>query len=296
MKREKNEYYVARYSLIPDNQITLSAWRDGYPTKESIFKTWLDELDERNHEERIIENTEYVLYCNCFKENEYILNFCKKITETINEKAEFDIIPKDIDNYEKFFIIINITNQIILIQKNSNFSSSIETQKNRISKVFSEILKQNGLSIEIDFLTQKNNFWKYVKDQSGKLKKLEITLNSPNFLKGVDTVKDFLDDLKNTYNNTSTKVSLDNTNGHLTIPTNNNFLNDAIKYSSSGCGSWKVKTISSAKTYSSEDAAVTKELSIHSLDLHEDNIHQIEAIFNQIDSIDIENISGDDSL
>ncbi|MFR8360391.1 MAG: hypothetical protein ACLVB7_02790 [Coprococcus comes] len=102
-------------------------------------------------------------------------------------------------------------------------------------------------------MTEKNNFWTYVSTNKDCLTDIDITLSSPNFLGGIKSVSEFLHKTKDIYNNTSVDIHLKNKEGHLIIDPENDFLQDVVRYTSSGCGKWKIKTTTDKTGCSSSD-------------------------------------------
>ena len=69
-----------------------------------------------------------------------------------------------------------------------------------------------------------------------------------------------LSQTKEQYNNTDFLFKLSNSEGNLKIDPKNTFLRDAIRYSSSGCGSWKAKTKNvSISTYKAKCNEIERE-------------------------------------
>lgn len=295
MQKNQNEYLATRYSLIQEKQITMEGYLNQTKTKEELFSEWLLDLSERNKQEITMIQDEYIIYCKAIDSEKFILNFAKKTYETIGKKTEKEIRDETVENYIPFYIILNKKNQVMFIQKKNEFSTNISTQRNNIEKVINAAISKTGYTIKIDFITEKSDFWNYVRENKGSIKSLNITLTAPNFLKGISSVREFLSDLKSTYNNTETKISLSNEKGNLNVPEDNKFLKDAVSYSSSGCGSWKIKTTKSTKAYSNEDATVSEIIDISSMsNLTQASINKINSAFAFIDKIDASNISGDD--
>ena len=57
---------------------------------------------------------------------------------------------------------------------------------------------------------------------------------SYGFLGGIKSVSEFLHKTKDIYNNTSVDIHLKNKEGHLIIDPENDFLQDVVRYTSSG--------------------------------------------------------------
>ena len=131
MKEEKlSEYFITRYSLIPDNQVDLDTFVG--ITKEQKFLDWLITFNEEKSKDTSYYRTNYTIYCKQISDDCFFMSFAKEKTTVIGEKTEEGIIDKPIENYIKCNIFINITNQWMLIQKNNDFAQQIETQTDKV--------------------------------------------------------------------------------------------------------------------------------------------------------------------
>lgn len=251
MIEKKKDYFATRYSLIPDLQLDFGSLQG--LTKEDKFLDWLLSFVEEKKKEICYHGKNYTLYCKQISANCFFMNFAKELHETIGEKTDEGIQDTLISNYKKCNIIIETKNQWMLIEKKSNISNGIESQKNLIANVISKLLKSKNLCFELGIMTEKNNFWEYVMTNKNCLTDVDITLSSPNFLSGINSVSDFLHEMQDSYNNTSVKVHLKNEEGHLIINPENMFLQDVVRYTSAGCGKWKIQTTTDKTGCSSTD-------------------------------------------
>ena len=291
----KNSIYAtARYSLLIDDQITFESLTK---TKEQIFNSWLEQLYEDKHTTINIGQDQYIIYCVKVYDTTYILNFAKNKEETIGVMTDTDIQSQSVPNYVNFYIPINTARQIILIQKALKFSVKFDTQKNDLVRALNEIFEPKGLTISIDFITEKQEFWNFVKENKGSIKKLEIQLTARNFLGSIRSVTELLDECKKSFNNTSTKLSFSNDQGNLKIPEDDEFINDAVSYSSSGCGSWKITTNDKSRSLSSTNRIAQQTIDIDNIsNLTADDILHLRKAFDNINSIDDTNLNDDTNL
>lgn len=286
MSEEKlKDYFIVRYSLIPDTQIDIDT-AIGI-SKESKFLNWLSSFNTDGRKETTHYGTNYALYCKPLSENCFFMSFAKELHEIIGEKTEDGIKEKPINNYKKCNIFIHTLNQWMIIEKNLDIASDIEHQKNNIATIIGKFLKPQNLYFELGIMTEENNFWKYVIENQGSLTDIDITFSSPNFLRGINTVNELLHETNDTYNNTSIGIHLKNDDGRLNIDERNPFLQDAIKYSSSGCGKWKIKS-KTAKSHSSIDNPFIIQLPEDIGQLKASDYPVIEAMFNQVLDLDTE--------
>lgn len=241
MNSEKQrDYFITRYSLIPDAQIDLDTTVG--ITKEDKFLAWIINLVQEKRKEIDYRGANYALYCKKIFSDSFFMSFAKEIHDVIGQKTDEGIIDTPMGNYKKCNIFINVTNQWMIIEKKYEISATIEMQKNLIANVISKFLKPKDLFFELGIMTEKNYFWEYVTANKGTITDIDITLSSPNFLEGIKTVTEFLHKTNESYNNTSISMHLKNEEGKLNIDTKNEFLQDAIRYSSAGGGKWKVKS------------------------------------------------------
>lgn len=251
MEEKQKDYFITRYSLIPDTQIDIDT-AIGI-SKEMKFNDWLMSFKQEKRKETTHRGTNYALYCKQLSECCFFMSFAKELQDIIGEKTDEGIVDTPMGNYKKCNILINTTNQWMVIEKNTEISATLESQKSIIANVISKFLKPKNLYFEIGIMAEKNYFWEYVATNKGSITDVDITLSSPNFLGGIKTVNDFLHKTNEKYNNTSVSIHLKNEDGRLNIDSNNEFLQDAIRYSSAGGGKWKIKSNTDKKGCSNVD-------------------------------------------
>lgn len=283
---KKRDYFATRYSLIPDLQLDFDSLQG--LTKEDKFMNWLLSFNQEKKKEICYRAKNYTLYCKQIFKNCFFMSFAKELQETIGEKTDEGIQDTLINNYKKCNIIIQTEYQWMLIEKNLNISNGIESQKNLIANVISNSLERQNLCFELGIMTEKNNFWKYVMTNKNCITDIDITLSSPNFLSGINSVSDFLHQMQDSYNNTSVKVHLKNEEGHLIINPDNMFLQDVVRYASAGCGKWKIKTTTDKTGCSSIDNPYTIPLPENIAQLKDSDQKDIEAAITHMKQIDPE--------
>ncbi len=283
---QRKEYFITRYSLIPDNQIDLDTILG--KTKEDKFMDWLMTFPQEKKKETDYWGRNYTLYCKKISNNVFFMSFAKELHDVIGQKTDSGIINKPIENYKKCHILLNSEHQWMVIEKNPAISAKIEGQKNIIASVISKFLKPKNLYFEIGIMAEKKYFWEYVAANKDCITDIQITLTSPNFLEGIKTVNSFLHKTKETYNNTSVSIQLKNEEGHLNIDSNNEFLQDAIQYSSSGGGKWKIKSNIDKKGCSNTDNPFIIQLPDDIGQLKDSDLQLINNTFEHIKHIDPE--------
>lgn len=173
-------------------------------------------------------------------------------------------------------------------RKNTDVSNSLESQKHLIENVISKFLKPKNLYFELGIMAEKKYFWDYVSANKDTITDIDITLSSPNFLEAIKTVTDLLHKTNERYNNTSMSIHLKNEDGRLNIDSNNEFLQDAIRYSSAGGGKWKIKSINDKKGCSNADNPFIIHLPEEIGQLKDSDLHIINSTFKHIKRIDPE--------
>lgn len=290
MEDRQLEYFIARYSLIPDIQIDMDTFLG--KTKEEKFEEWLSSFECEKKKEIEFNGYNYVVYCQKISEYKFLMSFAKGTNKTIGQKTEIGIIDSKIKDYKRCNIFINTKSQFFIIEKNLDVSANIISLKNSISKVISRSLKKINIYFELELMTEKNDFWKYVQENNGEITDVEIKLASPNLLDGILTVKEFLKQTNQQYNNTSILIKLSNEEGRLTINPENEFLQDAIRYSTAGCGSWKAKVRGKDKWYSNTDSPLLVLLPSGVEQLSESDLEAIYDVYNQVKELDPEEKEG----
>lgn len=290
MEKGQLDYFIARYSLIPDIQIDIDTILG--KTKEEKFEDWLTSFECEKKKEIEYNGYNYVVYCQKLSNYKFLMSFAKGMTKTIGEKTESGIIDSMIKDYKKCNILINTKSQFFIIERNIDVSANIISLKNIISKVITQNLRKKDLYFELELMTEKNDFWNYIQANNGEITDVEIKLASPNLLDGILTVTEFLKQTNQHYNNTSILIKLSNEEGRLKISQDNEFLQDAIRYSTAGCGSWKVKSKGTDKWYSNTDSPLLVALPSGVEKLGDSDLEAIGKVYEQVKELDSEGKEG----
>lgn len=287
MNEEKQkEYFITRYSLIPDAQIDIATLTG--TTKEEKFYEWLLSFEREKRKEIVCGKKHYVLYCKKIEGDSFLLIFAKEFEDIVGQKKEEGIENVSISNYKTCNILINTTNQWMIIEKCIDISQTIITQKNMIATVIAKCMRPKDLYFELGIISKKNDFWDFITSNKDTITDVNITLSSPNFLKGITSVDEFLHETNEKYNNTSVTIHLRNEDGRLNIDNNNLFLQDAIRYSSAGCGKWSVKSSANRKAYTNEENPFIVNLPENISELKASDIEKIQSTFVHVKQIDPE--------
>lgn len=285
-KEKEKEYFITRYSLIPDVQIDLESYSG--TTKEAKFINWLNSFAQEKKKDIDCNGNHFALYCKCISNTCFLMVFAKELKDIVGQKTDDGIEDTPISNYKKCNILINTVNQWMIIEKCTDISQNIISQKNMTANVIAHFMKPKHLYFELGLISQKNDFWQYVCSHKDSLTDVIITLSSPNFLKGITSVNDFLKETNEAYNNTSVSIHLQNRDGRLNIDECNQFLRDAVRYSSAGCGKWTLKSSTNRKNYNNEDNPFIVRLPENISQLKESDKEKIYATFEHVKHIDPE--------
>ena len=130
MEEKQKDYFITRYSLIPDTQIDIDT-AIGI-SKEMKFNDWLMSFKQEKRKETTHRGTNYALYCKQLSECCFFMSFAKELQDIIGEKTDEGIVDTPMGNYKKCNILINTTNQWMVIEKNTEISATLESQKSII--------------------------------------------------------------------------------------------------------------------------------------------------------------------
>ncbi len=289
---KKHDYYVTRYSLIKDKQLRLEDFLSE-KTKEEKFVEWLDSFAKEHRKEIDYKKTNYVIYCKQLHKlgtRYYMMTFAKKKQLVRGKKADTGIETEELDDYKDCHIFIDVERQFFIIERNSELGNDIVQQKNIIAKVITHIFENICLFFELELLTEKNNFWEYIHKNNGKIVEIEFQFVTPNFL-GIKTVREMLQKL-NIYNNTKCQFKLQNDEGKLIIDENDEFIKDAVKYTSCGGGRWRAKALQNTES-TSEDTPTKYDLSDNVNNLNDTALEEIKTVFEILNRQDEGNHIGE---
>lgn len=110
MFSEKNkEYFITRYSLVPDSQIDLDTLSG--VTKEQKFYNWINNFSERKRIDTMSRGKNYTLYCNKLSDESFFITFAKELTQTIGEKLKPALLTKKLKTIKNvIFLLIYLIN------------------------------------------------------------------------------------------------------------------------------------------------------------------------------------------
>jgi hypothetical protein len=285
-KRKTTKYFFASYSLIQDAQYNLHLLNTD---KKSAFLEWLNSFNDDGIKE--IDYTakrHFSISCKEYASGNYFMKFAKRKGTIVNKKANNDFVPSEVDDYPNCKIFVNPNKNAMLIEYNHEIGNSVFEIKKIIQDVLCKDICNMGYSIAIELITRTIDFWNYINDNNGKLTSVEFTLIRPNFLKGYPTATDYVNGFSG-YNISSVTTRIENTDGNLSIPANNTFIDDAINYTAAGAGKWSISVKGKPKKKSSEDTPIYANIPTDIDSLSSDVIQELNDYFSSIDNIIKEN-------
>ena len=257
--------------------------------KRTAFINWLSSFDSTGFKEvSLSPKRHYSIACKEYDSGKYFMKFAKQKGKTVNKKVNNDFVSTMIDDYPHCKIFIDPARNIMIIEKNSDIGDTILKIKKIVEEVISKDIQNYGYSIDIELVTRATDFWNYVNDNCDKLKSIEFTFVYPNFLRGFSSVTEFIKGF-DIYNPDSITTKIENKNGNLQLSRNRDFINDALGYSSSGAGKWKISAQGSTTMKSSEETPITRNLSADLSVLTHEQILEIAEVFDTVENIIKEN-------
>ena len=244
------KYFIACYSLIQDTQYNLNLLTTN---KREAFIGWLDSFKDNGIKEiDYSHKRHFSIACREYTSGKYFMQFAKHKGTTVTRKIQNDFITAPVDDYPYCRIFINTEKNTLLIEKNSSIAETVLDTKRLIENVIRKDICNMGYGIEIELITKPINFWNYLDENKGNITSVEFTLVRPNFIEGYPTATSFVNGF-GSYNIDSVTTRLQNDDGNLSIPRNNPFIVDALKYSSSGAGKWSISANGNVSQKSSEE-------------------------------------------
>lgn len=280
------KYFIACYSLIQDAQYNLNLLTTN---KRKAFTDWLNSFKDNGMKEiDYTYNRHFSLTCSEYSAGKYFMQFAKRKGTTVTRKTKNNFIPSSVDDYPYCKIFINTEKNTMLIEKNTSIADNVLNMKKLIENVIRKDICNMGYGIAIELITRPIDFWNYLETNNGNITAVEFTLVRPNFLEGFPTATDFVEGF-GTYNIDSVTTRLQNDDGNLRISRDNSFINDALRYSSSGAGKWSISAKGNVTHKSSEENPIFFDLPEDIDSFPFEKIETVNSFFNEIDNILKEN-------
>jgi len=236
-------YNPYRYFIIPsDNQYHINHIDGKYSikNKKQLIKDVFNKLAEIKKYRLTYKSKSYLIYyISEFKERYLLLKIGREKNREIHREAEEDIDDVQILDYPYVYIIVDQEKQILLIEHSTQVFKSTEICTRIIQHFFQKFASEYFYEIIMNPMLIEDKFWEAI-NTFDSLSELEIKLESPNLFEGIKITTEFLNKIKEKYNNTETKIKLKNTQNSLTISRDNEELESAIKYIRNGGGEWTI--------------------------------------------------------
>jgi hypothetical protein len=210
--------------------------------KEEIIHNFLEELKLNSKYAFQFNQKKHIVYFNNKLENEfYICKLAKESNQVIQQEGETDIEEKNIDTFPCVKVILDLHKQKILVEKKTSvFKDSVQIQRT-LQEWFNNIVLNKGYEFIVEGISDEKAFWEEIKN-SNYIYSLHLKLNSPNLFGGKAKATEFVQEVKDQFNNTSMEIKLENKKGALQLLKEQ--LDSFIKYATAGGGSWEIRTSS----------------------------------------------------
>lgn len=160
------------------------------------------------------------------------------IHKSIDRDTE-DFNKEKIENWPNVTLVINNNpeSQIIAISRNKKAFSSTRSVVNLLEKAITPALNYYGLTVQINELFEKNNFWSLIEEYKGQISKVRFEMIAPNMANISKYLKVDLKQLNKDSNCHKANIELESLpNSHLEINRENELIDGCVEYSSQGGG------------------------------------------------------------
>jgi len=273
MEIKNIEFELFRFQLLPvTTHVTtdlfheIKSTEDVRKNKNKFFWEIMSEFPEFSHKSLEL-NQKLIL-----KEDHWIV--FKLAAHKSLERENVDFKKEQIENWPCVTVLINNDPdvQVIAVSKNRKAFSSGSVITNLIQESLSSHLLQYQLSMHVEAIFDKNEFWSIVEQHRGKITNIRFELISPNMASISKSLELDLKQINKDTNSHKTVVELNSPEGAtLEIEKTNKTINSLVDYSSEGGGDISFKIMGYKKRKHTSK-------SVSSID---------------IDEITIENISSD---
>lgn len=293
MRDRKSPFFAFRYLVTPaSNQITIL--HELSKKKEELMADIVIQLNDKPKTEWVKGSKRYLIYGLQRKNDFFIFKYARESIENIYVEGEADIEVKGIKATKYVFLIIDIKNQLVLIERNLNVFSSVKSAINILSDYFRDNIRQFDYVVNIYPLVSKRSFWNYV-EEADEIFELNLILNAPNmpFLGNPDT-RSVLQKIKDSTNNEEFQLGFKNEEGKLTILQDT--LGNWINYIREVGGKYKIRFkkngVEDTKT-SYDDNAKTKILRKTNEQYNDEELQNIEDKLDLMHNLETRNEDGE---
>lgn len=147
-----------------------------------------------------------------------------------------DVIAEDWP-YLEFACDCSAGRQLLVIEDNSAVIYGNGTVRQVIEKLAGGAMFQHGYAVHFEPIVDKTTFWHLVDGAEGVFS-LSFVLNSPNLFGAESSANEALKRISRVFNNTRTKITLENERGRLKVPKEE--IETYREYADKGGGEWAV--------------------------------------------------------
>ncbi len=262
--KELFEYY--RFFLTPIEEPELPFCQQ--KTREEVIDNMFS--PDKTYKFRSREK-DYCLYIKQ-KEGSYVFaNIGKRVKKNIRTAPEEGFKTREIEDWPWCDIFINLSNehnsgetakkgQLLLVQVNNVDMKYRASVLQNLASAINRDIQKYGFFLTINSIpSEKTLFWNVVKENEGKIKKITFSYIPPNLLDLKSSLENDLRSVAGEFNSTKVQISMENTDGNLTLSENNKLLKESAEYVDLGAGTFKLqfkgnkkKAISSNDTIKTE--------------------------------------------
>jgi len=260
--KESFEYY--RFLLTPIEEVELP-FHGKKDRKEIISEIFSPEKTYKFNSRGI----DYGLRIELRSENYVYASIGKRVKKNIRTSPEEGFTKKEIEDWPGCDLFINLSDehdtgktkthgQLIMMQVNNTDMKYRSSLLQKVASVINKEIQCYGYFLSINSLpSEKTLFWKVVKENEGKIKRITFSYTPPNLLDLKSSLEDDLREISSNFNSTKVQISLENSDGNLELSEGNKLLKESAEYVDLGAGSFKLN-FKGNKAISSEDNIKTK--------------------------------------
>ena len=262
--KELFEYY--RFFLTPIEEPELPFCRQ--KTREEVIDDMFSPDKTYKFKSR---EKDYCLYVKQ-KEGAYVFaNIGKRVKKNIRTSPEDGFKTKEIEDWPGCDIFINLSNehdtgetakkgQLFIVQVNNVDMKYRASVLQNLASAINKDIQKYGYFLTIHSIpSEKTLFWNVVKENEGKIKKITFSYIPPNLLDLKSSLEDDLRVVAGEFNSTKVQVSMENTDGNLTLSENNKLLRESAEYVDLGAGTFKLQFKGNKKKAISSDDSIKTE-------------------------------------
>jgi hypothetical protein len=164
----------------------------------------------------------------------------KQLTVEENQGPETLFAKIEAKKWRAAFLAVDTSDdeQLLYFQRRPDVGSA----ERIASQLFSERRKDFSFSwdVHIHHLQEERDFWVAASQNQGNLTEIEFILYPPNVLRGFDKIKKLQEEINKDVNGDEGSLAFRNADGNLNV--DNEFVKDAVKYTTNGGGAAVLKS------------------------------------------------------